>query len=114
MARWGRETRRDLGAGGNPGATHLRKKAVSNFRCCQAKATGCDPINILMTLAREVFIVQRAWSKTRKGSQKQAWGGGTWAAGDGGEREGVFRRKKQARGGGWGVPRRQDQARWKD
>lgn len=27
-----------------------------------------------------------------------------WAAGDGGEREGVFRRKKQSRGGGGGVP----------
>lgn len=85
-----------LGCWGKPRATHLKKKVVSNFRCCQAKATGCDPINIQMTLAREVFIVQ---SKIKKGSQKQAWGGGTWAAGDGGEREDVFRRKKQAGGG---------------
>lgn len=72
MARWGRETRRDLGAGENPGAIHLRKKVISNFRCCQAKATVCDPINILMTLVREVFIVKRAWSKARKNNQKQA------------------------------------------
>lgn len=57
-----------------------------------------------MALAREAFIVRRAWSKIRKGSQTQAWGGVCLgAAGDGGEREGVFRRKKQAQGGG-GVP----------
>lgn len=53
-----------------------------------------------MSLAREAAVAQRAWSKTRRGSQIQAWeGGGLWAEGAE-EKEGILRKKKWAVVGG--------------
>ena len=69
----------------------------------------------LMSLAGEAAVAQRAWNKTRRGSQRRAWGGGgLWAEGARGEREGVLRKKKQAGEGGGGTHVDRIQAEWKD
>lgn len=89
---------------GNPGATCLRKKVVSDLGCCQAKATGFDPTQHPSGFGQRSFHCPEGLEQDQKGQPDTGLGRGDLGRRGWRREGGCFQKEETGVGSGWGVP----------